>query len=315
MKRFILALAAVLLSASLLSAQDLATATKIYNDGATALMSGNKTEALEKFQEALTMGEALGGDAEELVNNCKKAIPGVILSIGKELYNNKDLTAALEKFNQAADAAKDFAIEDVEKEAVDLIKQIEIQKIMEDANSARKTNNIPAAIEGYKKVLAADTTNGVAALYLGQLLSKGGDMKGAEEAFKHASYNGQARIANSQLSTLFLKRGAAMLKSGKFAEAIELVNKGNSFEENAQAYLVAGQANQKLGNNAEAIVAFEKYLDKMPNAKNAAAITFTVAALYQQAGNKAKAIENYRKVLTNAQFGVSAKQQIDVLSK
>ena len=50
-------------------------------------------------------------------------------------------------------------------------------------------------------------------------------------------------------------------------------------------------------------------------AKNANAIIFTVGALYQGAGNKAKAIENYKKVLSDPQFGANAKQMIDALSK
>ena len=65
----------------------------------------------------------------------------------------------------------------------------------------------------------------------------------------------------------------------------------------------------------DAINYFEKYLEAAPTAKNANAITFTVAALYQTAGNKAKALENYKKVLTDPQFGANAKQMVDALNK
>ena len=62
-----------------------------------------------------------------------------------------------------------------------------------------------------------------------------------------------------------------------------------------------------------AIKNFEKYLELKPTASNANGIAFTVAALYQQAGNKAKALEFYKKVENDAKFGAQAKQQIAAL--
>ena len=44
-------------------------------------------------------------------------------------------------------------------------------------------------------------------------------------------------------------------------------------------------------------------------------IYFTLGALYQKAGNKAKALENYRKAADDPQYGAKAKQQIEALSK
>lgn len=130
-----------------------------------------------------------------------------------------------------------------------------------------------------------------------------------------AARNGQEANAKSVLSTTFLKNAAAQLKAGKYADAVELAEKANSYKENAQAYLVAGQASQKSSKNADAISYFEKYLEAAPTAKNAGAIAFTVGALYQQAGNKAKALEYYKKVENDPQFGAQAKPLIASLSK
>ena len=44
-------------------------------------------------------------------------------------------------------------------------------------------------------------------------------------------------------------------------------------------------------------------------------MTFTIAALYQQAGNKAKAIENYEKVASDPQYGAGAQEQLKVLKQ
>ena len=315
MKKIILILAAVIISAASMSAQDMAKATETYNNGATALQTGDKASALNYFQQALKMGLACGTDGAELVANCKKNIPGVVLSIGKELYNNKDLDGALAKFQEASKLAKDYGVSDVSDEAAGLISNVNSLKDMEAGKTAMAARNYTAAAASYKKVIEADSTNAAAALYLGQALGATGDIDGAVAAYKHAAANGQEKIANSQISNLYLKASVGSLKTGKYAEAIAYAQKSNEVSEDAQSYLVIGQASQKLGKNEDAIAAFEKYLSVAPAAKNASAITFTVAVLYQQAGNKAKALEYYEKIASDPKFGAQAAAQITALKK
>lgn len=316
MKRFFLAIAALVLSAGLMSAQDLKTATDTYNSGAEQLTMGNKTAALEKFQAAFDIAKTLEGDGvEDLVNNCKNAIASTTLSIAKEMYNNKNFDEAITKMKEAEAKAKEFGNEEIAKEAASLIPQVEITKDMEAANAAFKAKDVAGAIAGYTKVMAADTANGVAALRLGQLLSGTGKFSEAIQYLGVAARNGQEGNAKSLLSSTYLKDAVNSLKNKNYTGAVASAVKANEFKENAQAYLIAGQASQKAGKNADAISYFEKYLEAAPTAKNAGAIAYTVGALYQQAGNKAKAIENYKKVLSDPQFGAEAKKLIDSLSK
>ena len=315
MKRIILAMAAFAFSAGIMSAQDLATATSTYNSGAEALTMGNKTSALEYFQKALSMAQALGDEGADVAANCKNAIPSVLLSIGKELYNKKDFDGAVAKMNEAAAAAKEYGNEDIAAEVEGLLPQVAITKSMEKANAAFKAKDVAGAVAGYTEVMAADTANGVAALRLGQLLSGTGKFDEAVKYLEVAARNGQEANAKSLLSTTYLKDAAAKLKGGKYADAVSMAVKANEFKENAQAFLIAGQASQKANKNTDAISYFEKYLEAAPTAKNAGAIAFTVGALYQQAGNKAKALEYYKKVENDPQFGVQAKPLIAALSK
>lgn len=78
MKRIILVMAAIGLSFGVMSAQDLATATSTFNSGAEALAANNKTGALEYFQKALSIAEALGEEGKDVATNCKNAIPSTI---------------------------------------------------------------------------------------------------------------------------------------------------------------------------------------------------------------------------------------------
>ena len=315
MKRIILLMAAIGLSFGVMSAQDLATATSTFNSGAEALAANNKTGALEYFQKALSIAEALGEEGKDVAENCKNAIPSTILSIGKELYNNKDFAGAKARFEEAAKVATEYGNTEVSDEVAELLPTVSKRIALAKVNDAMKAKDINGVIAAYEEAVALDTTDANTALKFGQFL---GNAKKYDEAVKYlemAGRNGQEGNAKSLLSTTFLKNAADQLKAGKYADAVALAEKANSYKENAQAYLVAGQASQKSNKNADAITNFEKYLELAPTAKNANAIAFTVGALYQQSGNKAKALEFYKKVENDPQFGPQAKPLIASLSK
>ena len=315
MKKIILAMAAFACSMSLMTAQDLATATATYNSGAEALTMGNKTSALEYFQKALTMAEALGDEGADVVANCKSAIPSVILSIGKEFYNNKDFSNAKAKFVEAAEVAKKYGNQEVTAEVESLLPTVGKRIALAKVNDAMKTKDIAGVLAGYEEAMAIDTTDANTALKYGQFLGNAGKFDDAVKYLELAARHGQEGNAKAVLSTTFLKKAAAQLKAGKYADAVTFAEKAISYKENAQAYFIAGQASQKANKNADAIANFEKYLDAAPTAKNAGAIAFTVGALYQQTGNKAKAVEFYKKVEADPQFGAQAKTLITSLSK
>ena len=315
MKKIILAMAAFACSMSLMTAQDLATATATYNSGAEALTMGNKTSALEYFQKALTMAEALGDEGADVVANCKSAIPSVILSIGKEFYNNKDFSNAKAKFVEAAEVAKKYGNQEVTAEVESLLPTVGKRIALAKVNDAMKTKDIAGVLAGYEEAMAIDTTDANTALKYGQFLGNAGKFDDAVKYLELAARHGQEGNAKAVLSTTFLKKAAAQLKAGKYADAVTFAEKAISYKENAQAYLIAGQASQKPNKNADAIANFEKYLEAAPTAKNAGAIAFTVGALYQQTGNKAKAVEFYKKVEADPQFGAQAKTLITSLSK
>ena len=309
MKKILLTLAAVVLSFGMLSAQDLSQATETAKMANESLVAGNKALALTGFQEALAQAAACGEDGAELVATCKGVIPNIMLSITKDLIKEANYDEALTKLNEVVAKAKEYAADEVVEEATTLIPQT----LMAKGGELLKEKNFTAAAEAYKSALELDPENGNLALRLGQALSGAGQVEEAVAAFETAAKNGQEELAGKQISNIYLKKAAAALKGGKFADAVAAAEKCNEYGENAQAYLVAGQASQKLNKNADAIKNFEKYLAAAPTAKNANAIAFTVAALYQKAGNKAKAKEFYQKVVGDPQLGAQAKQQLDAL--
>ncbi len=313
MKKIFLFFAAVAMSVGMLSAQDINQATESYNNGAMELQMGNNGAAIEHFQAALTMGEALGDEGAELVANCKKAICSASLSMAKDLYNAKDFAGAIAAFEKAKEVAEAYGEPEIAAEAAELIGQTNALKYNTDGKAAMKAKDFPTAIECFKKVLELDPANGAAAVQLGQAYMRAGQFEESNAALEIAKANGQEENAAKLMSQNYLKMAQAASKAKKYQEAVDLAAKSNEALENGNAYKIAASSLQKLGKNAECIAACEKYLEVTPNAKDAGGIICTIAVLYQQAGDKAKAKEYYEKIVNDPQFGATAQEQLKTL--
>ncbi len=313
MKKIILFFAAVIMTAGVLSAQDINQATELYNNGAMELQMGNNGAAIENFQNALTMGEALGDEAAELVANCKKAICSATLAMAKDLYNAKDFANAVTTFEKAKEVAEAYGEAEIAAEAAELVGQTNILKFNTEGKEAMKAKDFATAIASFSKVLELDPTNGATAIQLGQAYMRAGKLDESIAALETAKANGQEENAAKLLSQIYLKKAQASNKAKNYQEAIELATKSNEALESGNAYRIIAGAYQKLNKNAECIAAYEKYLELSPKAKDAGGVTFTIAALYQQLGDKAKAKEYYQKVAADPQYGAAAAEQLKTL--
>ena len=300
MKRIILLAAASFFAAFSVFAQDLEQATKTYNDGVMALQMGDNATALNSFKQALTMAEACGDAGIDVANNCKNVIPSVMLSSAKDLIQAQDYDNAVNSLKEVISVAKEYGNTDVEEEATGLIPQVLLQK----ANDFLKAKSI-----------AANPENGRAYLLLGSAYSSTGKIADADSAFTKAGQLGESSDATKQLTNLYLKVSNSYYKAQKYSEAIAAAEKSASYnDKNANAYLIAANSASKMGDNAAAISYYEKYIS-MPRAKNVNAYTFTIAVLYQQAGDKEKAIEFYQKVADDPQYGSQAQEQLKALQQ
>ena len=313
MKKIFLFFAAVVMTAGVLSAQDINQATESYNNGAMELQMGNNGAAIEYFQSALTMGEALGDEGAELVANCKKAICSASLSMAKDLYNAKDFEGALTAFQNAKEVAEGYGEAEIAAEAADLINQTNMLKLSTEGKAAMKDKDFATAISCFSKVLEMDPENGATALQLGQAYMNAGQLNEAVAALETAKANGQEANAAKLLSNIYLKQAQAANKAKKYQEVIDFAAKSNEALENGNAYKLTASALQKLGKNDECIAAYEKYLEVTPNAKDKGGIICTIAVLYQQAGNKAKAKEYYEQIVNDPQFGATAQEHLKTL--
>lgn len=309
MKRFFVSLAALALAATCAFAQDMSKATEVAKIANEAWMSGDFETALNGFKEALGIAEACGEQGAELVATCKDALPKIVNGVANELLKAGKYDESIAKFNEVIEIAADYGNDDLVVKAADKIPQIMMQK----AGALLNAKDYAGAAAAYKDVIAADPTNGMAALRMGQALNGAGDLEGAKEAFKTASANGQEKNASKQLGNIALKQAASALKAKSFADAVNFAVESNGYAANPQAIQIAAQASQLQGKNDEAIKYFEQYLEMAPTAKNAGQIAFTLGALYQQAKNVAKAKEFYSKAVTDPKYGAEAQKYLSTL--
>lgn len=309
MKRIFLLFSAFVMAAGMASAQDINKAIEAANSGNEAFQMGEYTLAIEAFKNSLAIAEGLGEEGAEHANTCKTAICNIVLAHAKNLIKSDDFDGALAKLNEAITTAEGYGSADIVTEAKELIPNV----FMAQGNSALKAKDMAGAIAAYNKVLEVNPANGDAYIRLGMAYGATGKVDEAVAAYESAIANGEEKTAKKQLSTLFLKKAQASLKTKNYQSVIDNAMKANSYLENANAYKLAASAAQRMNNNAQCIEFYEKYLEIKPNAKDASGVIFTIAALYQQAGNKAKAIENYEKVASDPQYGAGAQEQLKVL--
>lgn len=303
MKKIFVSIATILLACGAAFAQDLSEATETAKLAVETFESGNKDEALTLFNQALELATACGEAGSDIVQQCKQAIPNVMLSIAKEAYNDKKFEGAAALFEETVAIAEKYEMYDVADEAIGLIPRA----LFGHANTLLNDKNYLGAIEAYTKVIEKDPENANAVLRLGMAYTGAGNVEEAISSLLRAKDMGKEKEAVKQLTNIYTKQAAAALKGKKYADAINTALKIIEINpENAQAYQIAGQASQLAGKVSDAMEYFEKYLEIAPNAKNAGQIAYTLGALYQNAKNKAKAIEFYQMAVNDPTYGSKA---------
>lgn len=284
------------------SAQDLAQATELYNAAATALNEGNQAGALENFQKALSMAEALGEEGATLATDCKNIIPKLFLQLGKEAANAKEMDKAIELLAQAEKLGNEYGLAEVAADAKDLVPQIYIM----DGNNLLNEKKFAEAAAEYQKALDLNGENGMAWLRLGMCKASLNDAAGAAAAFTKAGEFGQKDAADKQLGNMYLKAAVAAYKAKDNAKTLENVLKANEYG-NTKANIYGGMAAFNLKKYDDCIKLLEG--DNSVNAK------YYLARTYEAKANNAKACEYYKQITSDKNFGAYATSKVGSLCK
>ena len=308
MKKILAILTIATLSAVSLFAQDMESATNLYNEGATALNAGDKETALGYFEEALAQAELIGPEAEELAYNCKRNIPTLISAMGKELAAANEIDAAIEMLDKAVEKANEYGQDDIAADAQSLIPQL----YMQQGNILLNQKNYPAAMAAYQKVVEINPNDANGYLRLGQAASRADDIETAIAALTKASELGQSKAADREMSTIYLSKAAEVLKAKDYQGAYDNAKKSlDILPNNPTAMQIAGTAALQLKNYDDAIANFEGFIAASPNARNIDQIKYQLATAYEAKGDKENACVNYKAILNNPQFAEYAKHKVN----
>ena len=310
MKKIVIALAALALTAGIASAQDINAALETYNT-ALSLVDSDKAAALDGLKEALKQGEALGDEGAELVGNCKNAIPSLMLSMSKSLINDGEFDKALESLEATEAVAKEYDNPEV---------LLDIPGLMSNVYNRRGSKlfnekNFEAALADFAKVIEDNPEDGQTHLKMGIALQSLGKVDEAIDAYKLAAANGKEKQANPKLANIFKKKAIAAQKANKPAEAIEALEASNQYVEDAGNYRSIGGLYTKIGKRKEAIAAYIKYLELNPTAGDADGVKYTIAVNAKDLGDKATAKAYYTQLLgsANPDYAAEAKKQVSAL--
>lgn len=309
MKKIFATLLVVLCTFGISIAQDLEQVTETFNNAATMLDGGNKSDAIGMFEKALTQATALGESGNEIVAQCKDILPKIYLSLSKEKAVDKDYDNAITMVKKTVDVAKEFGNTEVAEEAQGLVSQF----MMAKANGLLSAKDLAGAIAAYKDVIAADPANGTAQLRLGQALAAGGKSDEAIAAFEKAMELGENDAASKQLSNVYLKKAAACQKAKDNKGALENAQKSAEYSDSANAQKIIGLSALGLKQNKTAADAFEAYLAMSPNAKDKSQIIYQLGTALIGAGDNAKACGYFKQIAKDEKWGEAARYQITTL--
>ena len=308
MKKIVIALAALALSAGIASAQDLNAALEVYNN-AVAQSEDDKAAALDGLKNALKLGEALGEEGNDLVANCKSAIPALMLSLAKAQINEANYDKALEMLAETEAVANEYENGDVLIEIPDLFVNVYNRR----GSKLFNEKNFAPALEDLAKVVEADSTDGKTFLKIAMAQQALGNVDAAVESYKKAAANGNEAAANKRIGSIFIAKGQAFQKAGKNVEAIEAFETAMGYIENAGVFKVIGNLNTKIGKLAAANEAYKKYLELKPTAPDADDVKYTFADIARRSGDKATAKAYSSQILSNATYAAEAKKQLGAL--
>jgi len=292
------------------SAQDMESATKQYNDALMTMNSGDKVSALVGFEQALKDATVIGPDAADLANNCKTVIPKLCYYIGQDLAKEKKYEAAVAQEKKAISKAKEFGNTEFAKKANDLIADIYLGQ----GNDLINSKDYKGASVAYNKSVQADPTNAMAFLRLGMAASRSGQESLAIEAYEKASALGQKTTADAQLSKYFVMKANSLRINKSYEEAMEYAKKSSDVMPNALAYKLYAISAISCEDYKAAAEGFKEYLTLSPNAKDADAMKFQLATSLEKLGENAEACEYYKQLINNPKFKEYAASRVKALS-
>ncbi|MCC8087669.1 MAG: tetratricopeptide repeat protein [Rikenellaceae bacterium] len=318
MKRLKLTLSFVLMSALTvgLFAQTVQNLNEKFNAAGQAMQEKKYDEAIQGFEEVITMGSAVGEGGITYVDNAKKYLPAVYVAYGRQNAAAKNYDKAIEILERAQDIATEYGDISNKNSAGSALASVYLLL----GSDAYNSKDYAKAVEVFAKGYAAAPNNTQLALFLADSYDQLGNFDEAAEIYKNIMYLTHDRHAEAvvkakeEYSKSLLKKASAAAQENNLDLATQYADEILSFDaENGDAVLLPIQ----VANNAKrypAVINRASTIDAIQDADKKSNAYFLLGVAYQNTENTAKAIEAYKKV-TSGSYVNQAKSAIADLSE
>lgn len=298
-------------------AQDYNSVVEKYEKATELVQGKNFAGAIPALEGVISEGLELGDEALEVVSNAQKLLPTCYFRVGGGYVQAQDWNSAITNFEKAADLAELYGDVNTGKNAKVWIGR----SYTAMGGVAFNNEDYATAAEIFAKGYEADPTNTDLALNLAKSYGEMGDL---EKAF--GIYNDIMGLTHSKYAEAVAKAKKDMeyyqtidisnaLEAKDYAKANELIDGILATDpDNATVNMMLIQAANNQSNWAKIIANGEKAASLQSDEEMKSTVHFFLGVAYQNTDNKAKAIENYRKVTAGPRVD-TAKAQIAALSK
>ena len=256
-------------------------AQKAYNEGLSFLKKNQKTQAITKFNEAIT-------------NDPDLTVAYYALGIAHK--SNRDYNKAESMFKKAIEKNEKY---DAAYNALGLLYSSE-KKYAEATNT-------------FKAALGLDPNNYKANFGLGYVYLQQKDYRNAIQYFQ------KAVEAKEDYSKAWENLGISHHEIRQYSEAVEAFGMALQHEkkrtEKADIFLRMGNSLSKLNRDDDAIMAYNDALASATKSYTKGAANFGLADIYKKNGNKQKAIKHYDAASQDRSWKQSALYELDLLKK
>jgi tetratricopeptide (TPR) repeat protein len=300
------------------SGQTLNEAKEAFNEGVSAIQSNNFDEAIAQFNKCMEiypeLDEEESIEAEEMVVQIKSKLPALYYQVAMDLYKDKKLDEAIEKFVETSEVANKYNDQSTSERASKVVPQLYYQR----AGNKYDNDDFKGALEDYNKAIELNPEYDKA-FYMKSLVCKKlddeeGFLESTRKAIESAGNNNNESVvskAKESGSKYFLMKGDEAKSAQKYAEAKEYINRAIEFDsESPVAYYLLALVDNQLNNYDNAIEAANKaltYEDNVPEEK--ARIYYELANALKEKGENGKACDAYRKAAYGA-YKEAAEYQI-----
>ncbi len=310
-KSLVIALAAVLVSATALAQDPVIEATKMYNEGVVLFKAKNYAEALPILEK--TVEAAMDADAMDLVEKAQKLIPTCYFQTGLALMKGGDTEGALANLNKASEVALLYNNAGVARNAKSAISQVYRVK----GANAFNNKDYATAVVDFAKGYEVNPQDTKLALNLAMSYCELKDFENGVKVYtdiialekRHSRFAEPAAEAKQALSNYLLvkaqEENTAGNKEAAYATLETLINADPANAENQMHRLQMAAANEDWDN----VIAWSELaaaIQATPEAQSD--VYYLLAVALDSKNENVAAVEAYKQVVAGDKLEPATKR-------